>query len=307
MTRWPLLGLVALVLAIGGPAEAAPSANGRIAYVGPGDPTSIWVVNPDGSGNRYLVTGRQPSWSPDGLRLVYVGPHSTFGIALYLVNADGGVQRPLTASGTVGDSPDWSPDGAKIAFANLGDIYTIGVDGSGLRQLTVGEAYDQTPSWPPDGLTIAFHRYGTWLMDADGGSQRPLDVEGIVRASLRTGARSPSRTPTPSTSLVSMEPARRGVSALKDKPAAVLRGLRTARALPSSPARVSARHARAEARHAASHTREQATGSIGSRGASPSAATRPTRALLPTGISGCRSPPPARELRSEGTCSSGSF
>ncbi len=180
LTRLSLLGLLALVLTSGGSADAAPGANGKIAYVTPGAPGSslIWVVNPDGSGTRRLIEGREPSWSPDGSRLAYVGPDRTDGSAIFVVDANGDDQRRLTAAGA-GVEPDWSADGTSITFARLGDIYAIEVDGSGLRQLTAGVPSDRTPSSSPDGLTVAFERGGVlWLMDAEGGNQRSLGIDG---------------------------------------------------------------------------------------------------------------------------------
>jgi Ca2+-binding RTX toxin-like protein len=178
MASAALLVSALLVLAIGTEADAAPSANGRIAYQGSGGPPSIWVVNPDGSGDRYLVEGDQPSWSPDGSRLAYAAPDRTYDRILAVVDADGSGRRQLSPV-TPGYSPDWSPDGERIAFARAGDLYSIGIDGAGLRQLTAGAPNDDRPSWSPDGRAIAFDRQGAlWVMEADGTGQRPLDLEG---------------------------------------------------------------------------------------------------------------------------------
>ena len=55
----------------------------------------------------------------------------------------------------------------------------VGADGSDQRQLTDNSGQDFFPSWSPDGQTIVFSsdRSGAvelYLMDADGGNQRPL-------------------------------------------------------------------------------------------------------------------------------------
>ncbi len=180
MLRVSLLVPALLMLAIGVEADGAPSANGRIAYEeGSGGPPSIRVVNPDGSGDRLLVEGDQPSWSPDGSRVVYAAPDPTYGKVLAVINADGTGRRSLSSPVTPGHSPDWSPDGERIAFANAGDIFSIGVDGTGPRQLTAGVPNDDRPSWSPDGATIAFDRQSAlWVMGANGTAQRPLDLEG---------------------------------------------------------------------------------------------------------------------------------
>ena len=78
--RLLVAALVACVLAIGGQARAGLNANGKIAYDGgSASPPTIRVVNPDGTGDRFLVVGVQPSWSPDGLRLAYAKPDRDFG------------------------------------------------------------------------------------------------------------------------------------------------------------------------------------------------------------------------------------
>ena len=55
----------------------------------------------------------------------------------------------------------------------------VNADGSDRRQLTENGNQDFFPSWSPDGETIVFSSDRTgavelYLMDADGGNQRPL-------------------------------------------------------------------------------------------------------------------------------------
>ena len=44
----------------------------RISLARPG--SQIWAVRKDGSHQRFLARGSEPAWSPDGKRIVFVGP-----------------------------------------------------------------------------------------------------------------------------------------------------------------------------------------------------------------------------------------
>jgi Tol biopolymer transport system component len=96
-------------------------------------PTSVWVVNLDGSGKVRIAQGTSPDWSPDGRALVYL---SSDAWTVCTANIDGtgerrvGSQPPLFwrpswspwTSGLLGQTgPEWSPDGRRIAFTYKGD------------------------------------------------------------------------------------------------------------------------------------------------------------------------------------------
>jgi serine/threonine protein kinase/Tol biopolymer transport system component len=136
----------------------------------------------------------QPSWSPDGKRLVFVSPckarldvgEAPFpNTALYIVDADGNNLTPLpTAPG--GDlDPAWSPDGKRIAFTSLRDgymqIYTINLEDQSLNRLTNTPSDIETrqPAWSPFSNQIAyaesrFGAYQIWVMTDTG--QSPQQV-----------------------------------------------------------------------------------------------------------------------------------
>ncbi|MGH8950571.1 MAG: TolB family protein [Acidimicrobiia bacterium] len=64
----------------------------------------IALINPDGSGFTPLVPGRQPAWSPDGTRIVFVGGANEPG--LHIVNLDGrGLER--ITSDRADSAPSW--------------------------------------------------------------------------------------------------------------------------------------------------------------------------------------------------------
>jgi TolB protein len=74
-----------------------------IAYVGRGGGgATIYVIRPDGQGLKALGPGDNPSFSPDGLMIVYTRQGR-----IWVMNADGSNQRPLGK--LTGRYPRWSP------------------------------------------------------------------------------------------------------------------------------------------------------------------------------------------------------
>ncbi len=74
----------------------------------------IWVINLDGSfGALAFANAEQPSWSPDGERLVFIKDQRlTIG---NLTTFDGGGGQSLDLP-VEGRKPEWSPDGARILY-----------------------------------------------------------------------------------------------------------------------------------------------------------------------------------------------
>src|SRR5262245_35552145 len=113
----------------------------------------LWVMNPDGSGQRRLTGAPHGArWSPDGRQIAFSG--------IEVVNADGTGLRRLTTSlpgecdgrDSWDSGPAWSPDGRSIAFTRrfcgyfngvntaTSEIHVINVDGSEQRLLTRHQA-----------------------------------------------------------------------------------------------------------------------------------------------------------------------
>ena len=143
----------------------------------------LWVMNPDGSGQRSLAPAFPGMrWSPDGQKVAYaaiVVQPDRLTSAVYVMNADGSGQRELTPDDAREDSPAWSPDGRRIAFVAGSRIRVVNDDGSGLQNLTPGGYPVRSPAWSPDGRRIAFvsRRDGNleiYVMNADGSGQRRL-------------------------------------------------------------------------------------------------------------------------------------
>jgi TolB protein len=121
----------------------------KIAYEGWTPPESVWMMNPDGSGQESIVAGTNPDWSPFGDELVF-NPYPGYnGIAR--VSLDGSQVTPVieNAGGAA-----FSPDGTRIAFTrgvdpphNV-DVFTTGYMGG--AAVPVGPpASRQFAGWQP--------------------------------------------------------------------------------------------------------------------------------------------------------------
>jgi Tol biopolymer transport system component len=140
-----------------------------------------------------------PAWSPDGRRIAFATDRNSpvDGDEIYVMDADGGGQRPVTRTlHSIDDAwPSWAPDGKRLVFAREtprdSAIYTVNVDGTGLRRLTRDkQALDTQPNWSPDGKQIVYESDlfmlpgQIFVMRADGTDRRQL-TDPTVGASSR--------------------------------------------------------------------------------------------------------------------------
>lgn len=169
----------------------------------------IYVMNADGSGLTAITgdstaTEVDPTWSPDGEKIAYTrySQNDQCELAdwgIWVMNADGSVQTPLTSGGstTMDSQPAWSPDGQKIAFTStreaFDEIFTMNPDGSQVTRLTNtqfpnnGATFSSSPAWSPDGQRIAYERIDflntnreIWVMEADGSGETAVTQNGFV-------------------------------------------------------------------------------------------------------------------------------
>lgn len=135
----------------------------RIAYARTvaGEPR-VFTMREDGGDVRQITSGMddQPSWSPDGTKIVFVRTGAAIFGDLWLVDANGGNERALMPAVPLAgpqQQPSWSPDGRLIAFLSRHDTYgtegsidqlfTVWADGTKVAKRTTDELIKGTPSW----------------------------------------------------------------------------------------------------------------------------------------------------------------
>ncbi|CAN5488682.1 hypothetical protein BH10ACT2_BH10ACT2_12930 [soil metagenome] len=131
---------------------------GRIAF---SYDTGVWVSDATGA-NRVQLTddgGFDPTFSPDGKRIVYRTLTGADDGELWVMDADGSNLHNIVNDPDFSDwGPAWSPDGTMIAFNSnrLGGhvIWVMDADGSNQRSITRG--HGEYPAWSPDSQSIAF-------------------------------------------------------------------------------------------------------------------------------------------------------
>ena len=79
--------------------------------------SSLWIVNADGSRNRFLVDGSNPLWSPDGERIAFTAPGEPTGAQLFVkYHGEAGPATQVTRLEERPSNIAWSPDGKWLAF-----------------------------------------------------------------------------------------------------------------------------------------------------------------------------------------------
>ena len=79
--------------------------------------SELWIMDVDGSRQRYLCKGGDADWSPDGTRLCFLAEGEPKGTQVFVLWLD---TREVTPVTHVTESPSnlqWSPDGTEIAFS----------------------------------------------------------------------------------------------------------------------------------------------------------------------------------------------
>jgi dipeptidyl aminopeptidase/acylaminoacyl peptidase len=80
----------------------------------------LWIMNADGSHNRFLIKGSNARWSPDGTRILYLAEGEPKGTQVFVRWMDAeGAHSQITRLIESPSDPRWAPDGKAIAFAML--------------------------------------------------------------------------------------------------------------------------------------------------------------------------------------------
>jgi TolB protein len=102
---------------------------------------------------------------------------------IYVVDANGKTERPLTKATDDALEPVWSPDGSRLAFVGRNsELFVMNADGTGRRLVTRGAGPIQSAdraTWSPDGRRLVFtvdlgHEHVLYAVDADGTGLRRL-------------------------------------------------------------------------------------------------------------------------------------
>jgi Tol biopolymer transport system component len=142
--------------------------------------SNIWIA-PDGDAkSARAVTALRKSvqeyggvWMPDGR--VLFDSNVGGGERVWLMNADGTGQKPLTEIGESNGGAQVSPEGRYIFFASLRSktqqIWRKDIDGSHPKQLTEGVGVSNY-SLTPDGGWVLYNLYtpGIWKVSVEGGT-----------------------------------------------------------------------------------------------------------------------------------------
>jgi Tol biopolymer transport system component len=134
----------------------------------------LWIMRPDGTGQRRLGDGSSPSWSADGKLLAFAR-----GDELWTIRPDGTGPQRLAASGS---GLQWSPAGHELLYCctrgdPTDDVHVVDADGGADRLLARGAYASDGIAWSPDGTRVAFSR--------DGGRRRELVVVAVKGGETR--------------------------------------------------------------------------------------------------------------------------
>lgn len=79
--------------------------------------SALWIMDADGSRQRFLVEGSGAKWSPDGTRIVYVADGEPGGSQLFVrwMDAEGATSQ-ITRVVESPSGVEWSPDGKSLSF-----------------------------------------------------------------------------------------------------------------------------------------------------------------------------------------------
>ncbi len=133
----------------------------------------IWKMKSDGSGKIRIVYEpkkgeiREPSWSPDGNRIVHIRYSKDFNTdasEIFVMDENGNNVKRLTYNDYMNSNPKYSPDGTLIAYTSQPNgLWLLDLSNNKNQKLTTRGTVDIF-SWSPDGSRIVYtqHNYNDW-------------------------------------------------------------------------------------------------------------------------------------------------
>lgn len=174
------------------PVNGTQQVTGEIAFVSMRTGISqIWKMDAQGQSLKQMTDMKegacQPSWSPDGKKLVFISPclkreYQYPKSYMYTMNADGSKISRIDAGYGGNYDPAWSPDGKQIAFTkNISgstQVSIINID----EGIVIAASQDKNPSkqpaWSKDGRYLAYilTKYSAeiWIRDNLNGNSYQL-------------------------------------------------------------------------------------------------------------------------------------
>jgi len=168
-----ILALGAYGWTIQGHAEWSPDGTKIVTMGGPSSNSQVYILNVDGTNPFNVTNGRggmniDPSWSPNGTNLLFIGCPIFIcfvqNYEVYSVNADRSGLIRLTNDSTRDHDPYFSPDGSTITWlrnpggGTVWSIFKMNPDGSGQAAVINDGAVNSKPEWAFNSTTIWFHR-----------------------------------------------------------------------------------------------------------------------------------------------------
>jgi dipeptidyl aminopeptidase/acylaminoacyl peptidase len=81
--------------------------------------TDLWIMNVNGTQNRFLIRGGSPTWSPDGTRIAYTAQGEPKGSQIFVKYKGTEGSTQITRVEKSPSNITWSPDGQWIAFTMI--------------------------------------------------------------------------------------------------------------------------------------------------------------------------------------------